>query len=100
MPGGRPKGLPKTGGGSRKGIPNKATKALKDAILEALEGAGGVEYLKAQAITNSSAFLSLVGKTLPLQMQGDKDNPIEVVIRGLKLDLATKLDRLAKSDEA
>jgi hypothetical protein len=65
----RPKGQPKLGGGSRKGIPNKNTAALKEMILQALDGAGGVEYLQKQAKANPAAFLTLIGKVLPLQAQ-------------------------------
>jgi hypothetical protein len=60
---GNPKGRPA-------GIPNKFTGALKDMILHALESAGGTEYLAAQAKENPSAFLTLVGKVLPLQIGG------------------------------
>ena len=69
----------KTGGGSRKGRPNKATAALKDMILEALDDAGGVSYLQKQANKNPSAFLTLVGKVLPLQVTGEGGGPIIVV---------------------
>jgi hypothetical protein len=59
-------------GGSRKGIPNKVTKELKDMILTALDGAGGVQYLteRARDPRTASAFLTLVGKTLPLTVKG------------------------------
>lgn len=59
-------------GGSRKGIPNKVTKELKEMILSALDGAGGVEYLEKRANDprTASAFLSLVGKVLPMTVQG------------------------------
>jgi hypothetical protein len=59
-------------GGSRKGIPNKATKELKEMILGALDGAGGVDYLQQRALDprTASAFLSLVGKVLPMTVQG------------------------------
>ena len=66
---GRPKGTPKTGG-RKKGTPNKISSALKDAILEAAEQAGGedgiVGYLVAQAHANPTAFMSLLGKVLPM----------------------------------
>lgn len=66
---GRPKGLPKTGGGSRKGVPNKVTKDLKDMILGALNRAGGEDYLLTQAnADNPTPFLALVGKCLPKDM--------------------------------
>lgn len=73
---GRPKGLPKTGGGSRKGVPNFATKALKDMILGALNDAGGQDYLRGQAIENPVAFMALVGRVLPLQVSGEGGGPV------------------------
>ena len=70
----------KTGGGSRAGKPNKLTGQVKEMILEALDQAGGVAYLAEQATENPAAFLSLVGKVLPLQVTGDKENPVAVSI--------------------
>lgn len=35
---GRPKGLPKTGGGSRAGIPNKSTAIAREAIARFVDG--------------------------------------------------------------
>lgn len=52
-------------------------------ILEALDSAGGVKYLAAQAHATPAAFLSLVGKVLPLQLTGDKANPVYVEGVGL-----------------
>jgi hypothetical protein len=60
---------PKTGGRT-KGTPNKTTKELKDIILNALDGAGGQTYLETVAKSHPAAFLSLVGKVLPLQVAG------------------------------
>lgn len=60
----------KTGGGSRKGIPNKVSGELRGMILAALDKAGGVRYLTDQAQANPSAFLSLVGKVLPKEVTG------------------------------
>lgn len=57
-------------GGRGKGTPNVATKELKDMILGALDKAGGLEYLKRQAEENPSAFMTLVGKVLPMTVTG------------------------------
>lgn len=65
---------PPAKGGSRKGIPNKTTAQLKDMILQALDGAGGVEYLQRQADEKPAAFLALVGKVLPMTVQGPGDD--------------------------
>ena len=64
---GRPKGTPKTGGRKR-GTPNKFSGELKEMVLNALASAGGQDYLVQQAKTNPTAFLTLVGKVLPLQV--------------------------------
>lgn len=67
-------------GGSRKGIPNKTTAALKDMILNALDKAGGEAYLmeRAKDPRTASAFLTLVGKVLPMQVTGPEDGPVQV----------------------
>lgn len=69
----------KTGGGSRKGKPNKFTADVKAMIVDALNMAGGVNYLRVQAHDNPAAFLSLVGKVLPLQVSGTDGGPIIIV---------------------
>jgi hypothetical protein len=70
---------PNAGKGRKKGVPNKNTALLKDAILKAAEGAGGREglvgYLREQAVKNSGPFMGLLGKVLPMQVTGDPENP-------------------------
>lgn len=44
-------------------------------ILQALANAGGVEYLQAQAAANPTAFMTLVGRVLPLQVKEGGDDP-------------------------
>ena len=61
--------------GRPKGVPNKLTAALKDAILHALAEAGGTAYLVHQAHENPTAFLTLIGKVLPLQVNQDGAEP-------------------------
>lgn len=67
---------PQPKGGSRKGVPNKVTAELKDMIREALDQAGGVSYLleRAHDPKTATAFLSLVGKTLPMTVKGPGEN--------------------------
>lgn len=77
-------------GGRQKGTPNKHTAAVKDMVLAALSNKGGVKYLERQADENPQAFMTLVGKVIPLQVGGDPDNPIksvtEIIIRGVRSD--------------
>jgi len=70
--------------GRPKGVPNKTTALLKDAILKAAEQAGDgdiVTYLTAQAVANPGPFMALLGKVLPLQVIGDAENPLSIVTR-------------------
>jgi Family of unknown function (DUF5681) len=60
--------------GKKPGTPNKVTRALKEAILLALEEAGGdggaVAYLRSRAKLSPGAFMGLLGKVLPLTIKG------------------------------
>jgi hypothetical protein len=72
------------GPGRPKGVPNKTTTKLKEAILEAAEGAhphGTIGYLTQQAKENPTAFLTLLGKVLPMQVAGDPENPLVLIER-------------------
>lgn len=73
------KGTP--GPGRPKGIPNKTTALLKDAILKAAEAAGEgdmVRYLTEQAKANPGPFMALLGKVLPMQVVGEEGGAIEI----------------------
>ena len=67
-------------GGRQAGTPNKVTGELKEMILSALDGAGGVEYLKARAVDTPGPFLGLVGKILPMQVTGEDGKGIPVAV--------------------
>ena len=72
------------GPGRPKGLPNKSTTLLKDAILKAAENAGGkaglVGYLQTQATANPQSFIPLLGKVLPMQLTGSDGGPLQVII--------------------
>ena len=70
----------RVGGGRAPGIPNKLGASIKQMVERALHKAGGVEYLTEQARANPVAFLGLVGKVLPMQLQSsDADgNPLHL----------------------
>ncbi len=63
-------------GGRQKGTPNKLTVDLKEMILGALNAKGGQRYLEQQATENPVASLVLVGKILPLMLQGNPEQPV------------------------
>lgn len=64
--------------GRKKGAVNKVTGELKDMVLTALTNVGGVTYLEARAKDSPAAFLTLVGKVLPLQVTGKDGGEIRV----------------------
>lgn len=72
---------PAAGKGRPKGAKNKTTTKVKEMILAALDEAGGVEYLVEQSEENPTAFLTLVGKVLPLQVTGEDGGAIKTVTR-------------------
>ena len=70
--------------GRPKGVANKMTTELKDMIKQALDESGGVDYLKNCALENPTAFLSLLGKIIPkdLNVSGTDGEPLIITIRG------------------
>jgi len=75
----------KAGPGRPKGIPNGITSELKDMIRQALDKAGGVDYLARQADENPAAFMSLVGKTLPKEITGKDGAELKIALSSIEL---------------
>jgi hypothetical protein len=71
-------------GGRQKGTPNKITRDIREAVLQSFEIVGGAQYLAEQARLNPTAYLSLVGKVLPLQVTGADDGPVKLVVEWSK----------------
>ena len=78
---------PNAGKGRKKGVPNKATATLKEAILLAgaavgadQKGRDGLQgYLETVAKEDQKAFCGLLGKVLPMTLAGDPNNPLMVI---------------------
>lgn len=81
-----PKGYrpPAAGKGRQPGVQNRFTRDVKEMILRATNKAGGEEYLYQQSQDNPAAFLTLLGKVLPLQVTGEGGGAL--VIRWEKPD--------------
>lgn len=76
-------GKGKPGPGRPKGVPNKSTQLLKDAILKAADQShpdGMVGYLQTQAIENPGPFMALLGKVLPMQVTGEDGGPVQTTV--------------------
>ena len=74
------KGFQKGEGGRPKGVRNKLTATVKEAIVEAFNQVGGVDYLVSIAKDDPKTFCALVGKVIPLQVTGEDGKPIEMKI--------------------
>jgi hypothetical protein len=77
-------------GGRQKGTPNKQTALLKDAILQAAIKTGGgkdglVRYLRERAEENPAAFMTLLGKVLPMQVANDDSGEPFKIINKIEL---------------
>jgi hypothetical protein len=64
---------PAAGKGRPKGARNKLSRDIREMIRAALDKAGGIAYLVKQAELNPTAFMTLVGKIIPTQI----DAPIK-----------------------
>jgi hypothetical protein len=67
--------------GKPKGAKTKTTAAIKDMIEQALSNVGGVAYLQRQADENPVAFMGLVGKILPKDLNIGGELGVNLVIR-------------------
>lgn len=59
----------KTGGGSRKGVPNKLTKAAREAFELAFDQVGGTSALTAWARANPTEFYKLYARLIPVEQR-------------------------------
>jgi hypothetical protein len=59
-------------------VPNKLTSDVKTMILAALDQVGGISYLVAQADKTPTAFMTLLGKVLPMSVAGEGGGPLVI----------------------
>ena len=79
------RGGSRVGAGRPKGSLDKGNAMLREMIVEALDGVGGVQYLKEKAMSHPQAFLSLLGKVMPMQVTGENGGAIQ--ISGISINL-------------
>ena len=73
---GAPQYLMNAGKGRPKGSKNKLTADVKACILEAFHAGGGAKWLQKQMTSNPVAFMTLLGKVMPMQLEDTEGNPI------------------------
>lgn len=82
---------PNAGKGRKAGVPNRLTSSVKQMILGALDDLGGQAWLTAQAKADPRAFMSLLGRILPSEIQMDAtvvNHEMPAVIRRVVVDPA------------
>lgn len=72
---------PSAGMGRKKGVPNKSTKAIKAALIEAFDELGGVAALVRWGRNEPTDFYKLWAKLLPTEIKGDVGLGVTVVIQ-------------------
>lgn len=73
------RGGKREGAGRPKGALDKNNKQLREMILAALAQKGGISYLADKAESHPQAFMSLLGRVLPLAVEGgDPEKPVTV----------------------
>lgn len=85
--------------GRPKGVKNKTTRIIKDAIMLAAESVGAdgygkhglVGYLERIAIKEPKAFCILLGKLLPLQIQTPNNEPPRLIVADMSPQEAAQL---------
>ncbi len=63
-------------GGSRKGIQNRQTVAIKDAIERAFDRLGGASYLEHVGKTDPRTFCALLSRLLPTKLANADGSPL------------------------
>lgn len=75
------RGGARPGAGRPKGSLDKGNALIREMVAEALDKAGGVEYLARVAESHPGPFLGLVGKVLPIQVTGEGGGAVQHAIR-------------------
>lgn len=85
------------GPGRPKGSPNKVHADLRDMIIGALNGVGGMSYLEEKAVDpkTAAAFLTLVGKCLPKEVKLDANVTLTDLLRQAE-ERRAKMAKVAK----
>ena len=63
-------------GGNRKGIPNRQTVAIKDAIERAFDKLGGTDYLVHVGRNDPRTFCALLSRLLPTKLANADGSPL------------------------
>jgi hypothetical protein len=87
-------GTPKPPNSGRKSnVSNKITRDIREMLRASLDKAGGVAYLVRQAEANPSAYMALIGKIIPQQIDATIRRELPEMTRDELLALLDSTDR-------
>lgn len=78
------RGGKREGAGRPKGAVDKGNALIRELIVGALNNLGGSKYLESTAKSHPAAFLSLLGKVMPVQLEGANGGAIQVETRTVR----------------
>ena len=86
-------GGPRAGAGRPKGVPNKVTRTIKQAVLESFEAVGAAEYLKQVAHDDPRTYLQVVAKIIPAELHAKHSGDVSLtVVSGIDSPPGSKHD--------
>lgn len=88
-----PKKLNPGRSGRQKGVQNKFTRDIKEAMLNAFNKVGGEEYLVKAAGKDRRSFMAMLSKLLPTQLTGKDGAPLEVLVQKASGGLSNLSDK-------
>ncbi len=71
--------------GRKKGVPNKLTATIKEAVEQAFNNVGGVKWLEKLAETDPKAFSVLLSKLIPTDVKLDT-KPVFTLVNAIPLE--------------
>lgn len=79
--------------GRQKGVQNKFTTDIKQALLNAFNEVGGQDWFKKLATSDKRSFSALIGKLLPTQLTGKDGGPIDLLVQRAQGGLSNLTDK-------
>lgn len=86
-------------GGRKKGTPNKATAAVREAVVHAFHEVGGAEYLIQLASSDPRTFCTLISKVIPLQVEAELEHGLTDEVAQLVTEIRDLRQRGKPSDD-
>lgn len=66
--------------GRKKGVPNKITATVKQAMIDSFEKVGGAKWLANLAMNEPRSYAVLLAKIIPTQVEGADGGPIQIQV--------------------